>query len=76
MGADNDIYLAVFQFFKNVFLLSCGIETRKTGYLDRPVSKTVAKVLVMLLSQQGGWYQYGDLPAGTGDRKRSSPQNE
>ena len=53
MRADQNIDLAVRHFCQNLFLLFGGFETGKHFDIDRIISKTIFKILKMLLCQQG-----------------------
>ena len=62
--ADDDIDAAGFDAFDDLAGFLCGTESRQGFDRKRPVGKAVGKILLVLLGQQGGRHQYGDLLAG------------
>ena len=68
VGADEDVDLAGGKVGDGLLLLLLAAEARQFGDLDRPVGKAVGEGVVVLLGQQRGRAQHGDLlAAGDGD---------
>jgi hypothetical protein len=63
VGPDQDVDRAVGQTFEHLLLLLRRAEPRQALDLDRPVGEAVGEVLEMLLGEQGGRHQHGDLPS-------------
>ena len=61
MRADNDIDCAVCHTFQRGFGGFAVVETRKAGDFYGEIGETVGKVLRVLLDQQRGRGEYGDL---------------
>ena len=63
VGADEDVDAAVSGGIQRGFLLFGGLEARQHFDAHRPVGEAVAEVFVVLLGEQGGRHQHGDLLA-------------
>ena len=63
VGADDDVHLARRQFGQHPFFLFLGAKAGDGLDFERPFGEAVQEVLVMLLGQQGGGHQHGDLAA-------------
>ena len=63
VGADHNIGFAFDHSIKGLLGFLSGFKARQHIHFYRPFSEAVGKVLVMLLSQQGGWHQHGHLLA-------------
>ena len=63
VGADHDVDLAVGQVLGGRLDFLGGAEAGNDLDLDRPVGEAILEAVVMLLGEQGGGHQYGDLLA-------------
>ncbi len=61
VGTDDDIHLALGQLLHDAVLLLGGAEAAQHLDPHRPVGEAVAEVVVVLLGEQGGGHQHGDL---------------
>ncbi|MNC34449.1 hypothetical protein D3C75_828840 [compost metagenome] len=61
MGADKNVDFPFTRLFQNLCLLFSGTKTRQHFDTHRPVSKTVAEVVEVLLGQQRRWHEYRNL---------------
>ncbi len=61
VGADDDIQFALLKLFQRGFGFLGAAEAAHDLNLDRPVGKTVAETVVVLLGQQGGGRQHRHL---------------
>ena len=64
VGAHQDIDLAIAQAPVDRADLLGRLEARDHVDGHRPICKSIAKGIVVLLGEQGGWYQHSDLLAG------------
>ncbi len=61
MGPNNNIQLALLQFFQGGCLLCLGPETAENPNIDRKICKSLDEVFIVLLGQDGCWNKNGNL---------------